>query len=83
MATTLKGMAYLRAKLQRKQVRAHIRYLFYDMKILARDLNISTPPGLTHFMPVLGSLSASGGMTRLTSPASMPPITPMSSMTRR
>lgn len=54
MATTLKGMAYLRAKLQRKQVRAHIRYLFYDMKILARDLNISTPPGLTHFMPVLG-----------------------------
>ena len=54
MATQYKGMGYLQSKLDKKRTRAAIRYLFYDMKILTRDLNISTPPGLTHFMPVLG-----------------------------
>lgn len=54
METTLKGAPYLRQKLIKKQTRANLRYLFYDMKVLTRDLGISTPPGLRGFMPVLG-----------------------------
>lgn len=54
METTLKGAPYLRRKLTKKQTRATLRYLFYDMKVLTRDLGISTPPGLRDFMPVLG-----------------------------
>ena len=49
-----KGIEYLRGRLAIKQPRVNLRYKFYDMKNITRDLGISTPPGLRHFFSVLG-----------------------------
>lgn len=49
-----KGIDYLRAKLATKKSRVHLRYGYYEMKHLAHDFGISTPPDLRYFMGVLG-----------------------------
>lgn len=49
-----KGIEYLRRKLAQKRPRIDLRYRYYDMKYLVRDLNISTPPYLRHWNNVLG-----------------------------
>lgn len=54
METNLKGVVYLRQKLAKKTPRLKLRSLFYDMKNVAMDLGISTPPSMRPFMPVLG-----------------------------
>lgn len=41
-----KGIAYLRKKLEYKRIRVMVRYKYYEMKNVARDLDISTPPDL-------------------------------------
>ena len=54
MATTYKGMNYLKAKLRQKQPRVKTRYDYYEMKNIIRDFNISTPPDLRFWMGSLG-----------------------------
>lgn len=49
-----KGIGYLRRKLNIKRTRVLKRYRYYEMKNIARDFQISTPPGLRDFMCVLG-----------------------------
>ncbi len=49
-----KGIDYLRNKLAVKKGRVNLRYKHYEMKHLARDFRISTPPGLEWWMSVLG-----------------------------
>jgi len=49
-----KGIDYLRRQLQARRVRIDLRYAYYDMKHLAQDLMISTPPDLKWMMAVLG-----------------------------
>lgn len=49
-----KGIAYLRRKLAAKQPRVRRRYLYYEMKALAQDLNVSTPDNLRWLNEVLG-----------------------------
>lgn len=49
-----KGIDYLRRKLKAKRTRIDLRYKYYDMKYLVRDLGISTPPDLRKWMSVLG-----------------------------
>lgn len=49
-----KGIVYLRNKLALKRTRVLTRYKFYEMKNLARDLNIATPPDLRWMNSVLG-----------------------------
>jgi hypothetical protein len=49
-----KGAEYLRRKLIAKRGRVMLRYSYYEMKHIARDFGISTPPGLEGFMHVLG-----------------------------
>ncbi len=49
-----KGIDYLRAKLSSKRARIETRYRFYEMKHLAEDMKISTPPQLRWLMTVLG-----------------------------
>lgn len=49
-----KGIDYLRRKLALKRPRADLRYRYYDMKYLVKDLGISSPPALRHMMTVLG-----------------------------
>ena len=49
-----KGIEYLRRKLERKQTRIRRRYRYYEMKSVARDLQISTPPNLRAFSSSLG-----------------------------
>lgn len=51
---TYKGIQYLRNKLALKRSRVNTRYRFYEMKSVAKDLEISTPPSLRHMMSVLG-----------------------------
>lgn len=51
---TYKGINYLRAKLASKRARIETRYRFYEMKHLAEDMQISTPPQLRWLMTVLG-----------------------------
>ena len=51
---TLKGVNYLRDKLNYKKNRVKLRYKYYEMKNIVRDLNISTPPDLRFWMGVLG-----------------------------
>jgi len=51
---TLKGVNYLRDKLAYKKNRVKLRYKYYEMKQLVRDLNISTPPDLRYWMGSLG-----------------------------
>lgn len=52
--TELKGMTYLKNKLAMKQTRVNLRYAHYEMKHLAKDFGISTPPDLRMWMGVLG-----------------------------
>lgn len=49
-----KGMEYLKNKLATKCVRVQLRYSHYEMKNLAADFRISTPPELIGWMSVLG-----------------------------
>lgn len=51
---TYKGIAYLRKKLESKRARVLTRYDFYEMKNMARDLNISTPPEFMWLKATLG-----------------------------
>lgn len=48
------GMAKLKAKLIQKRGRVLLRYRHYDMKHVARDLGISSPPELQYWMSTLG-----------------------------
>lgn len=48
------GIEYLRRKLKMKERRVNLRYKFYDMKQLTRDLGIATPPSLRNWQSVLG-----------------------------
>ena len=48
------GIEYLREKLNTKQSRVRTRYEYYDMKHLAPDFGISTPPKLKGWMNCLG-----------------------------
>ena len=48
------GIDYLKNKLRKKRDRNAARYCFYEMKNLARDFGISTPPELRHFNSVVG-----------------------------
>ena len=48
------GINYLRDKLSGKKGRVRVRYQHYEMKHMALDLGISTPPKLQSLMPVLG-----------------------------
>lgn len=50
----LKGIAYLRRKLKDKKYRIDLRYKYYDMKNIVRDLGISTPPDLRLWTSTLG-----------------------------
>ena len=49
-----KGIEYLKNKLAQKQGRVRLRYNYYEMKHVALDFRISTPPDLNWFMSVLG-----------------------------
>lgn len=49
-----KGIEWLRNKLQVKRLRVIERYQFYEMKHIAKDFKISTPPDLERWMGVLG-----------------------------
>lgn len=49
-----KGMQYLKNRLAAKRSRVGIRYRYYEMKNLTRDLGISTPRGLESMQNVLG-----------------------------
>ncbi|MDO5131435.1 MAG: hypothetical protein Q4D81_00450 [Eubacteriales bacterium] len=49
-----KGMAYLKRKLAAKKSRVDLRYRYYEMKFITRDLGISTPPDLRNWISVLG-----------------------------
>ena len=51
---TYKGINYLRNKLALKRNRVRARYRHYEMKAIARDFKISTPPELYAFTNVLG-----------------------------
>lgn len=54
MAEGLKGKEYLKRKLTSKQERVRLRYAYYEMKHVARDFQISTPPELRWFFETLG-----------------------------
>lgn len=48
------GVDYLKAKLEEKRSRVNVRYKYYDMKHVALDFQISTPPTLRAWMNCLG-----------------------------
>lgn len=50
----LKGIEYLRRKLDTKRTRVLLRYLHYEMKNKVQDLNISTPTELKWLTETLG-----------------------------
>ena len=50
----LRGIEYLRRKLNYKSYRVALRYDYYDMKHMVPDFGISTPPRLRGFMSMLG-----------------------------
>lgn len=50
----LYGIEYLKNKLAQKQPRIAIKYEYYEMKNIAKDLGISTPPHLRHLSESLG-----------------------------
>lgn len=50
----LRGMPYLKRKLATKTDRVELRYKHYEMKHVARDMRISTPPQLIHMTETLG-----------------------------
>lgn len=54
MPTELMGMEHLRQKLNKKQNRVWSRYNYYEMKHIALDLEIATPPRLRWMNSSLG-----------------------------
>ena len=54
MPHELMGIEYLRHKLHYKQDRVRTRYAYYEMKHMAKDLEISTPPRLRWMNSTLG-----------------------------
>lgn len=50
----LKGIGYLRKRLEYKKPRIRTRYRYYEMKQVVRDFGISTPPDLRMWMSTLG-----------------------------
>lgn len=50
----LRGMEYLRIKLNLKSSRVKTRYQYYEMKNINVDFGISTPPDLSRWQSVLG-----------------------------
>lgn len=50
----LRGMEYLRIKLNLKSSRVKTRYQYYEMKNVNVDFGISTPPDLSRWQSVLG-----------------------------
>lgn len=52
--TEYKGIEYLRRKLNQKRQRVLLRYEFYEMKNITKDLGISSPPKLIQWQSVLG-----------------------------
>lgn len=50
----LKGIEYLRRKLNQKRERVLARYKYYEMKNTVRDLNISTPSEFRNLYSMLG-----------------------------
>lgn len=48
------GIEFLRYKLKQKMSRVRLRYGFYEMKNVAKDFGISTPPKLRNLKYVLG-----------------------------
>lgn len=50
----MRGIPYLKKKLENKRSRVLLRYKFYEQKITAPDLGISTPQGLEWFNNVNG-----------------------------
>lgn len=50
----LKGIGYLRKRLEYKKPRIRTRYRHYEMKQVVRDFGISTPPDLRMWMSTLG-----------------------------
>ena len=50
----MKGVAYLKNKLEKKRTRVLLRYDYYEQKKTAPDLGISTPEGLEWFNAVNG-----------------------------
>lgn len=51
---TYKGIAYLRNKLANKRIRVDTRYKYYEMKNIARDLNMTKIPELSWLKSTLG-----------------------------
>ena len=51
---TLKGMVYLKNKLNLKRTRVLLRYKYYEQKAVAPDLGISTPEGLEWLSTICG-----------------------------
>lgn len=51
---TYKGIAYLRNKLANKRIRVDKRYEYYEMKNIARDLNVMNVPELAWLKSVIG-----------------------------
>ena len=54
MAENLKGMEYLRRKLDLKRDRVLLRYKHYEMKHVAKDMEVSTPQELKWVRSTLG-----------------------------
>lgn len=50
----LKGVEYLRRKLEQKRGRVNLRYAYYEMKHMAADLGVSTPKELRWLTEILG-----------------------------
>ena len=50
----IKGMHYLKNKLELKRQRVLERYSYYEMKNVVEDFGISTPPDMRYFMGALG-----------------------------
>lgn len=54
----LKGIEYLRRKLEAKRRRVLVRYRYYEMKNEVKDLGIATPPDLRFYQSTLGWCAA-------------------------
>ena len=54
MEYAFKGITYLKNKLGSKKARIDVRYRYYEMKHIADDFGISSPPDLKYWMGVLG-----------------------------
>lgn len=50
----LKGLPYLRSKLERKRARVNLRYQYYEMKNATHDFNLVTPPEFHWLNETLG-----------------------------